>query len=98
MMMISILLSFQDRGGDLAHATSKGSVAFFFTVRNPVPLPTNCISDRFIVHGFLRHDCQLYTMVSTHRILSTLTLCLLLCQLLGLPYSSILRSNAMDFS
>lgn len=35
MMMISILLSFQGRGGDVAQSTSKGSVAFFFTVWNP---------------------------------------------------------------
>lgn len=35
MMMISILLSFQGKGGDVAQATSKGSVAFFFTVRKP---------------------------------------------------------------
>lgn len=34
MMMIAILLSFQDRGGALAKATSSGSVAFFFTVSN----------------------------------------------------------------
>lgn len=30
MMMISILLSFQDRGGQLAKTTSAASVAFFF--------------------------------------------------------------------
>ena len=32
MMMIAILLSFQDRGGFIAKATSTASVAFFFTV------------------------------------------------------------------
>ena len=32
MMMIAILLSFQDRGGSLAKATSSASVTFFFTV------------------------------------------------------------------
>jgi MFS family permease len=32
MMMIAILLSFADRGGALAHATSSASVAFFFLV------------------------------------------------------------------
>lgn len=30
MMMISILLSFQDQGGQLAKSTSAASVAFFF--------------------------------------------------------------------
>jgi MFS family permease len=32
MMMIAILLSFQDRGGSIAKATSSASIAFFFTV------------------------------------------------------------------
>lgn len=32
MMMIAVLLSFQDRGGAIAKATSSASVAFFFTV------------------------------------------------------------------
>lgn len=32
MMLVAILLSFQDRGGALAQTTAKASVAFFFTV------------------------------------------------------------------
>jgi hypothetical protein len=32
MMLIAILLSFQDHGGALAKATSSASIAFFFTV------------------------------------------------------------------
>jgi hypothetical protein len=32
MMLISILLSFQSRGGSIAQATSSASVTFFFTV------------------------------------------------------------------
>ena len=32
MMLISVLLSFQDRGGMLAKSTSTASVAFFFLV------------------------------------------------------------------
>lgn len=32
MMMIAILLSFSDKGGDLAKTTSSASVAFFFLV------------------------------------------------------------------
>jgi hypothetical protein len=41
MLMIAILLSFQMRGADdpVAKATASGSVAFFFTVSNPCPLP-----------------------------------------------------------
>lgn len=35
MMLISILLSFQPRGGDIAKKTASASVAFFFTVRSP---------------------------------------------------------------
>lgn len=35
MMLISILLSFQDRGGSLAKSTASASVTFFFTVGLP---------------------------------------------------------------
>lgn len=43
MMMISILLSFQDRGGQLAKSTSSASVAFFFLymVRSCPILPSS---------------------------------------------------------
>ncbi|EMR66782.1 putative hexose carrier protein [Eutypa lata UCREL1] len=43
MMMISILLSFQGRGGDVAQSTSKGSVAFFFTYMLIFGMTANCI-------------------------------------------------------
>lgn len=43
MMMIAILLSFKDRGGDLAKATASGSVAFFFTYMLSFGATANCI-------------------------------------------------------
>ena len=64
MMMISILLSFQSRGGDLAQSTSKGSVAFFFTVGDTYASFVECMSDHFAVYAYFRHDSQLYSLVS----------------------------------
>lgn len=43
MMLISILLSFQSRGGDLAKATSSASVTFFFTYMLIFGATANCI-------------------------------------------------------
>ncbi|KAL1871881.1 hypothetical protein Daus18300_004514 [Diaporthe australafricana] len=43
MMMISILLSFQDRGGSIAKSTSSASVAFFFTYMLIFGATANCI-------------------------------------------------------
>lgn len=43
MMLISILLSFHDMDGDLAKATSSGSVAFFFTYMLIFGMTANCI-------------------------------------------------------
>ncbi|KAH8891601.1 putative Myo-inositol transporter 1 [Thozetella sp. PMI_491] len=43
MMMIAILLSFQDRGGNVAKATSSASVAFFFTYMLIFGMTANCI-------------------------------------------------------
>lgn len=43
MMMISILLSFQSRGGQLAKSTSSASVTFFFTYMLIFGATANCI-------------------------------------------------------
>lgn len=43
MMLISILLSFQSRGGDLAKSTSSASVTFFFTYMLIFGATANCI-------------------------------------------------------
>jgi len=43
MMLIAILLSFQDRGGSIAKATSSASVAFFFTYMLVFGGTANCI-------------------------------------------------------
>ncbi|KAF2205368.1 putative Myo-inositol transporter 1 [Delitschia confertaspora ATCC 74209] len=43
MMLITILLSFQDRGGSIAKSTSSASVAFFFTYMLFFGATSNCI-------------------------------------------------------
>ncbi|RSH95519.1 hypothetical protein EHS25_000611 [Saitozyma podzolica] len=48
MMMIAILLSFADRGGALAHATSSASVAFFFLYMLIFGATGNCIAWAYV--------------------------------------------------
>jgi MFS family permease len=43
MMLIAVLLSFQERGGELAKATSSASVSFFFTYMLFFGATANCI-------------------------------------------------------
>ncbi|KAF2675812.1 putative Myo-inositol transporter 1 [Lentithecium fluviatile CBS 122367] len=43
MMLISVLLSFQDRGGSVAKATASASVTFFFTYMLIFGMTANCI-------------------------------------------------------
>ncbi|KAF2996122.1 hypothetical protein E8E14_002596 [Neopestalotiopsis sp. 37M] len=43
MMMVAILLSFQPRGGDIAHATASASITFFFTYMLIFGATANCI-------------------------------------------------------
>ncbi|KAK9779799.1 putative Myo-inositol transporter 1 [Seiridium cardinale] len=43
MMLVAILLSFQPRGGEIAHSTASASVAFFFTYMLIFGATANCI-------------------------------------------------------
>ncbi|ETS75143.1 hypothetical protein PFICI_13627 [Pestalotiopsis fici W106-1] len=43
MMLVAILLSFQSRGGEIAHATASASITFFFTYMLIFGATANCI-------------------------------------------------------